>query len=102
MPGSWGHDVTYFMTCALSIEDRRANERDLLRHYLQVLGTYCDHAPSFDEAWLEHRRQTMHGLAVAVPTPHEQMPEANTILYSYRFSQAADDLDVLDALGIKR
>jgi len=23
-------------------------------------------------------------------------------LYSYRFSQAAEDLDVLDALGIKR
>ncbi len=102
MPGRWGHDVSYFMTCALSIEDRRANERELLRHYLGALGTYCDQAPSFDEAWLEHRRQMMHGLAVAVPTPHEQMPEANTILYSYRFSQAAEDLDVLDALGIKR
>lgn len=101
-PGPWAHDVTYFMTCALSTEDRRANERDLLRHYLSALRASSGEAPSFDQAWLEHRRQTMHGLAVSVPTPHEQMPEANTILYSYRFCQAAEDLEVLEALGLKR
>lgn len=38
---------------------------------------------------------------LSVPTAHEQMPEANTILYSYRFLQAAEDLDVFVALGIK-
>ena len=29
-------DVSYFLTMAMSIDDRRVHERDLLRHYLDV------------------------------------------------------------------
>lgn len=100
MRGPWAHDVSYFMTCALSIEDRRANERELLKQYLGALRAAGGEAPSFDQAWLEHRRQMMHGLSVAVPTAHDQMSEANTILYSYRFSQAAEDLEVMQSLDL--
>ncbi|KAL1879318.1 hypothetical protein Daus18300_001900 [Diaporthe australafricana] len=35
--GSCFHDVAYFMCGALSIEDRRANEGRILRHYLDAL-----------------------------------------------------------------
>ena len=73
-----------------------------LLHYLSSLRASRCEPPSCDQAWLEHRRQMMHGLAVAVPTAHDQMSEANTIAYSYRFSQAAEDLDTLQSLGLKR
>ena len=49
-------DVSYFLAMALSIEDRRRHERDLLRHYLDVRAAGAGGAPiDFDEAWRSHR-----------------------------------------------
>jgi len=48
-------DVSYFLTLALDIDDRRAHERDLLRHYLAVRDAGGGSAISFDEAWRMHR-----------------------------------------------
>ena len=56
-------DVSYFLTMAMAIDDRRAHERDLLRHYLEVRDAAGGTAITFDEAWLEHR------LLAAYPVP---------------------------------
>ena len=48
-------DVSYFLTMAMSIDDRRRHESALLRHYLDVR-TAAGGAPiTFDEAWTAHR-----------------------------------------------
>ncbi len=48
-------DVSYFMNMALSVDDRRAHERALLRHYLDVRRALGAAPISYDEAWLAHR-----------------------------------------------
>jgi len=49
------HDASYFLCMALSIEDRRRCERDLLRHYLGALRAGGGTAIGFDAAWRAHR-----------------------------------------------
>lgn len=48
-------DVSYFLAMALSIEDRRRHERELLRHYLGVRAAGAGAPIGFDDAWLAHR-----------------------------------------------
>ncbi len=48
-------DVGYFLAMALSIEDRRTHESDLLRHYLDARGALGGEPIGFDEAWRQHR-----------------------------------------------
>jgi aminoglycoside phosphotransferase (APT) family kinase protein len=49
--GHWSVDVAYHLATVLTIEDRRAHEADLLRHYLGELESGGGPAPGFDEAW---------------------------------------------------
>lgn len=56
-------DVTYFMVSSLSIEDRRANETALLRHYLDALKARgIADVPSFDDFFVQYRRWPMWGM----------------------------------------
>ena len=48
-------DVGYFLCMALSTSDRRAHERDLWRHYLEVRTALGGAAIGWDEAWTAHR-----------------------------------------------
>lgn len=48
-------DVSYFLTMALDIEDRRQHERDLWRHYLGVRRASGLTPISFEDAWRDHR-----------------------------------------------
>ena len=49
--GHWSIDVAYHLGTVLDIGTRRAHERELLAHYLDVLASHGVEAPSFDEAW---------------------------------------------------
>jgi hypothetical protein len=49
--GHWSVDIAYHLGTVLTVEDRRAHEADLLRHYLAELARHGAPAPSFDEAW---------------------------------------------------
>ena len=95
--GTWAHEYTYFLVGALSIEDRRKHEHALLEHYLGELRGHGITAPSFDEAWLEYRKHTAHGVLWVV-CPLEMQPidiiEANVS----RFTAAMTDLDAVAAL----
>ena len=99
MRGPWAHDVTYFVVGALTVDERRRSEQDLLRHYLARLVAYGAPAPGFDEAWLAYRRHVIHGFFWVV-NPEELQPEDVNEAEAERFSVAAADLDVLEALGV--
>ena len=53
-------DVSYFLTMAMSIDDRRAHERALLRHYLDARRGSGATDIDFDRAWLWHRLQAAY------------------------------------------
>ncbi len=49
--GHWSTDVSYHLGTVLEVATRRAQEEDLLRHYLRELAAHGVAVPSFDEAW---------------------------------------------------
>ncbi|KAH8882421.1 hypothetical protein GQ53DRAFT_831548 [Thozetella sp. PMI_491] len=63
--GSAFHDVAYFMAGTLTIQDRRANERRILDHYLDSLASFG--GPKLEstdeEVWLDYRKSLLSGVA---------------------------------------
>jgi hypothetical protein len=94
--GPYIWDVTYFLTGALDTEVRRVNEQDLLRDYLGRLAASGVDAPSFNDAWLAHRRHMMHGY-LSILTPDQMQPDSFATIMGGRFARAADDLETLSA-----
>jgi hypothetical protein len=92
-------DVTYYLGGALSIEDRRAHETDLLQHYLGALAAAGGPTVSFDEAWLGYRRHHLHGFFWALMPP-EWNPLENSVPMAERYIAAMQDHDSLAALGV--
>ena len=91
-------DVAYFVTGALRTEDRRAHERDLVRHYLEALAAAGGPALASDAAWRDYRRYSMHGFLWAT-TPPVMQPWANVRAMADRHNAAILDLDALGALS---
>ncbi|MFR9806833.1 phosphotransferase family protein [Pseudonocardia sp. RS010] len=101
--GNWAIDFSYAITAALEPEDRRAWEHDLLEQYLQLLGDAGGKPPSFEDAWLAYRQQTLHGLilwlyTVLVGRVQEIQSDAHVRILIRRTAQAVVDLETLDAL----
>lgn len=63
------HDVGYFVGGALTFEDRRRTERDLLGHYLDALAAHGVSGPGWDEAWLDYRRYQLYGFLWVLCSP---------------------------------
>lgn len=61
-------DLGYFLQGAVTVEDRRAAERDLVAAHLAALGLPEQERPSLDEAWLHYRASAVHGLALWLAT----------------------------------
>ncbi|MES2271207.1 MAG: phosphotransferase [Pseudomonadota bacterium] len=101
--GHWSRDVIYTITTALTIEDRRRWEKDLVRYYLDLMAARGVHAVSEDEAWAALRQQLMTALAFWTITlvPAQGMPamqpERTTREFLRRLLAAIDDHDVLDS-----
>jgi aminoglycoside phosphotransferase (APT) family kinase protein len=94
--GPWVRDVSYFMGSNLTIADRRAHERDLLRHYLDRLAAHGVEPPSWDDAWTEYRRWLVVPLLVWIRNSDLCQPRGSNRLGAQRSSTAVMDLDVLD------
>jgi hypothetical protein len=98
-------DFAYAMMGALTVEDRRAWERDLLTRYLEQLAAAGGDAPSFDQAWLDYRQQVFHGLIFWLYTigAGKLQPEMQPLKVSEanveRMAHAVIDLDSFDAFG---
>ncbi|WP_280243398.1 aminoglycoside phosphotransferase family protein [Nocardia abscessus] len=106
MRGGWAHDFAYTVNSGCEPEDRRAWNRELLAAYLDELGPLDGRAPSFDEAWLAYRQQSMFAYAAwaftigrAAYQPKMQPVETCLTLLK-RITTAIDDHDSLDALGV--
>lgn len=91
-------DLSYFIGGSLTVEDRRANEQHLLKHYLDVLAAHGGPKTSFDAAWLDYRRHSMHGLLWAMTAPTAQ-PIDYIVAMTQRHAAAIVDHGTLDLLG---
>ena len=95
----WSYDVAYFITGALTPEDRRADERALLDRYLAALAGQGGPALDRDAAWADYVRHQLHGLIWANVPPIMQSP-ANVQAMAERHTTAIIDNDTLRALGV--
>lgn len=59
---TWFHDVGYHLCAALTVEDRRDHEEELLRHYLAELQARGGDAPALAEAFALLRHGILLGL----------------------------------------
>lgn len=91
--GPWYVDVGYHLASALTVEDRRANERDLVRHYLGELAAAGGDAPSEEEAWRGIPRGILHGFYLWGITL--KVEPAVTAMLLERMGTAASDHDAL-------
>jgi hypothetical protein len=96
--GCWALDVGYLLTSALSIDDRRANERALLDDYLARLRALGVEAPGGDEAWRRYRQNALYGLMMWLLTPDGVHVDDAQMEYLRRHIAAAEDLETLDVL----
>jgi hypothetical protein len=100
-------DASYFITMALQIEDRRAHERDLLRHYLAARERLGGASIGWDEAWEAHRLHALYCVVAAcqVVTFPADAPSARLVFanaFLARVEAAISDLDSLAALEAAR
>ncbi len=93
--GPWYLDVGYHIVSALTVEDRRRTERELLTHYLDRLRAGGGPVPSFDEAWLGYRRGILYGFFLWAITLKVDPSITSTLLE--RLGTAAADHDALAA-----
>ena len=97
-------DVSYFLNMCLSVEDRRARDVDLIRHYLDVRSSLGGTPISFDDAWKAHRLQASY-LAPAscqiVTFPEDATPRRKKFAAAFleRASAAIEDLESRKALA---
>jgi Phosphotransferase enzyme family len=98
--GEWSQDVGYFLVSALTPEDRRDSERELLEVYRAALEIAAQKRPSREEMWLRYRTTPAYGLAIwlsTLGTDGWQSQEISSTLVQ-RFSSAFVELDTLNAL----
>jgi hypothetical protein len=99
--GNWSLDLGYFLQGALTIEDRRRGERELLDEYRASLTLPADEMPTADEIWLRYRASVAHGLAIWMATLSggDAWQRADICLaFAKRYSAAFIDLETRAAL----
>jgi hypothetical protein len=96
--GGWSQDVGYFIAGALTVEDRRAHEVDLLREYLGAVGAA---APGWDTAWDRYRASGAYGLAIWLSTlgTDGYQPQSVSLDLARRYATAFTDLETEAALA---
>jgi Phosphotransferase enzyme family len=101
--GLWALDFGYAIMGALTVEDRRAWERELLERYLEQLAAAGGEASSFDQAWLDYRQQVFHGLIFWLYTigqgrlQPDMQPRAVSEVNVERMAHAVIDLESFDS-----
>ena len=90
-------DLTYFTVGALSIEQRRSSERDLLKHYREcLLARGLEGVPGVDEIFEQYRRWVIYGMQAWVAN-YDQWGQKGLPM-NERFFTAGEDLDTWKAL----
>jgi Phosphotransferase enzyme family len=96
MHGFWAHDVTEFIVTALSVEDRRRSERDLVDAYVTALKAQGVTGLSSAAAWSEYTRHTAYTFHWVLCQP-EWQPEDVCLLNAERACAAIQDHSSLNA-----
>ena len=103
--GHWSRDLAYALSATLTIEDRRAWERDLIALYLDLFEAHSGVAIGFDEAWLRYRQQHVRradildaDICTTGVRASNMQAAATAVEMIRRFAQAIVDLDSLDSL----
>ena len=96
-------DACYFLTMALSVEDRRAHERRLLQHYVDVFAAGDGVSFDPDEAWQTYRVQASYLVPACcqIVTFPEKVGEKRRVFaeaFLRRSEAALEDLEVRAAL----
>lgn len=102
--GNWSVDIGYFLQGALTVEDRRRHEREILDEYRSALELSPEERPSAGEVFLRYRASASHGLAVWLATlsrPGWQRTEVSLSL-AQRYSAAFVDLETRAAVEAVR
>lgn len=100
--GHWSRDLAYMTATSLTVEDRRAWEKDLVAEYIEMMKSKGADMPSFDETFLRYRQGMVGALSwwtgTLCPTKDqpEFQPRDTTLEFIKRLSHAIDDLDALD------
>jgi Phosphotransferase enzyme family len=98
--GNWSQDTGYFAVGALTLEDRRTCEHDLVEEHRKALDLAEDRRPGRDEAWLRYRASAAYGLPIwlsTLGTDGFQTHEVSAALVE-RYAAAFMELDSLAAL----
>jgi aminoglycoside phosphotransferase (APT) family kinase protein len=92
-------DISYFMTMAMAVEDRRANERDLLRFYLDLRKAAGLTDITFDDAWRAHRIHAAYNVPAScqVVTFPEGMSDRRRTFADAFLARAQASLEDLEA-----
>jgi len=95
------HDVNYFITTALSIEDRRNNERELLAYYLDRLAEAgVADVPTLEDTWLEYRRTLIWGVYIGwLTTPVVNYGWEINVMNHLRLTTAYEDLETASLIA---
>lgn len=102
--GHWSRDLAYTMATSLTVENRRAWERDMIAYYLDQLEARGVAKVTFDEAFLRYRQSLPTAFAfwtlTLKPTPDfpDMQPAATARTFIERMAWAIDDLDVLGSV----
>ncbi len=102
--GHWSRDLAYTIPTALTVEQRRAWERDLIVFYLDRLEAAGVERVSFSEAWMRYREALLSVLPswtmTLAPTPDmpDMQPTETSLTFIERITQAIDDTDALELL----
>ena len=106
MQGGWAFDVAYALVSALTVEDRRNWERELIRFYLDRLHAAGGPRLAFNEAWASYRQNTIYPyfcwlMTIAgsrLPLLPDMQPEAVSLDIIQRTAHAIHDLESLKAV----
>jgi thiamine kinase-like enzyme len=105
--GFGAQDIAYALIGNLTIQNRRAWERDLLEFYRDRLGAHgVTNVPDSETLWLRYRQMIPHAMFMWLGTigankmqPQMQKPEIS-LANIERSAQACADLDAFAALGM--
>ena len=100
--GNYSHDMAWVIVTTLDVEQRRANERDLVETYRDALVAAGPSAPASEDMWSAYRRQMAHAIASYGAMPRDNGPAAVMEEAGKRVFTAAIDHDVLGVYGLKQ
>jgi hypothetical protein len=88
-------EITYHITNALDVPDRRAHERELVTHYRDELVRCGVDAPQLDELMRQFGIFLANGYMIFIVNASEFQPEAINTAYTARYSAAMLDHDTM-------